>query len=271
MKKNNKVYLVLAILFLAVFSVGEIIPLIPNNSDNSGFLLPEQEESISLYDSTAYVTVQDLTQTLIRSGTLVAFETNTYELDYDTNPLPFVIGDYILSGDVLYGTTTVSYNGKILNVNYNDVTSICTVDILNLDKLIVQFQVEQSDIDSIHLDQDIIVRYNNHEYTGSISSLGSEFINGYLSVSGIFTYDNDDLQLRQGAAVSVSILIREKRDVLAIPKSAVYFLDGTAYVDELIITNSKETLVPTAIILGIEGDFYYEIISGISENTKIAF
>lgn len=270
--KNNKIYLILTIIFLLVFSAGQIIPLLPESTDNSYFLLTNQEENIQLYDSTSYISIQNLTQTIIETGILYAYETVSYEL----NVSPFTSftynpGDYINSGDLLYTGTTINYNGKIQSVICDDVTSVCYIDILNLDKLLVSFQVNQENADIIDINKEIIVRYNDKEYSGVISEIGNEFVNGYLTVIGTFTYNNDDLQLRQGAVVSVSILIREKENVLVVPKLAVYYLDGIAYVDKLVNVEGKETLIPTSIILGIEGDYYFEIISGISINTEIAY
>ncbi len=76
----------------------------------------------------------------------------------------------------------------------------------------------------------------------------------------------EDLELKEGLSVTVSILIEEASDVLVVPNSAVTYLRGEAYVQVVLPDGEvEERLIQT----GIRDWQYTGVIDGLSEGEQV--
>jgi len=76
----------------------------------------------------------------------------------------------------------------------------------------------------------------------------------------------EDLELKEGLSVTVSILIEEATDVLVVPNSAVTYLRGEAYVQVVLPDGEvEERLIQT----GIRDWQYTGVIDGLSEGEQV--
>jgi HlyD family secretion protein len=73
------------------------------------------------------------------------------------------------------------------------------------------------------------------------------------------------INLTPGATVDVTITIREARNVLAVPKEAVFTDQGQKYV--WLIKNGKAVTVPVST--GIEGDDLIEVKTGLRKGDSV--
>ena len=76
----------------------------------------------------------------------------------------------------------------------------------------------------------------------------------------------EDLELKEGLSVTVSILIEEATDVLVVPNSAVTYLRGEAYIQVVLPDGEvEERLIQT----GIRDWQYTGVIDGLSEGEQV--
>jgi RND family efflux transporter MFP subunit len=76
----------------------------------------------------------------------------------------------------------------------------------------------------------------------------------------------EDVQLREGMTVTVSIIIEERNDVLLVPNGAIITQGGQAYVQVLL---SDGTVEDRAITVGISDWQYTEVTEGLSEGELV--
>ncbi len=77
----------------------------------------------------------------------------------------------------------------------------------------------------------------------------------------------EDLQLREGLTVTVTIIVEERSDVLLVPNSAITGQGGQTYVQ---VVSPNGTLEERAITTGISNWQYTEVTDGLSEGEKVA-
>jgi len=76
----------------------------------------------------------------------------------------------------------------------------------------------------------------------------------------------EDLELKEGLSVTVSILIEKANDVLVVPNSAITYLRGEAYVQVVLPDGEiEERLIQT----GIRNWQYTGVIDGLSEGEQV--
>jgi multidrug efflux pump subunit AcrA (membrane-fusion protein) len=76
----------------------------------------------------------------------------------------------------------------------------------------------------------------------------------------------EDLQLREGLTVTVTIIVEERNDVLLVPNSAITSQGGQTYVQ---VVSPNGTLKKRAITTGISNWQYTEVSEGLSEGEQV--
>ena len=77
----------------------------------------------------------------------------------------------------------------------------------------------------------------------------------------------EDLQLREGLSVTVTIIVEERNDVLLVPNSAITSQGGQTYVQ---VVSADGTLKVRAITAGISNWQYTEVSEGLTEGEQVA-
>lgn len=266
--KTSKIYVVLIIIFIVIFGIGQIVPLTKIEDDYDEFVLPEQDETITLYDSFSYASRRDIIQTLKKNGNAVTYEINEYIINKPIYNAKFKVDDFISKKDILSDGTILDYNGKVLSLSSIDDNSY-SIKVINFDLLKVTLLVNQEESLSVFINQEVILYYSDYTFTGLVSSIGKEFINGQLGVDINFDSSEELKVLKPGSNLDISFKIREKKDALTIPKQSVYYINNSPYVDVIDDSSMNETLIQKKILIGIEGDFLVQVIDGLDEGTKV--
>ena len=140
------------------------------------------------------------------------------------------------------------------------------------DHLIVQAQVDETDIGKVKPDQNAVIildAYPNVKITGKVNHIYYES----TTVNNVVIYHVDILPddvpdiLRSGMSATVEIIEKQKKDVLMLPVDAVTQGKDSSYV--LISSGPdnkpKECLVET----GVSDDKNIEIVSGLTAEDKV--
>ena len=143
-------------------------------------------------------------------------------------------------------------------------TSSNYIEVKNIEELIVNISINESEISNISLDQEVVITLNsdsNKKYTGTISKIDS--IGNYSSSGTTFgatvNIENDGY-IKIGMSATCTINIDKKEDVVAVPINAVQINGDRRYVIFVEDDTAKEVDVET----GLSNDEYVEIKSGLS-------
>jgi macrolide-specific efflux system membrane fusion protein len=138
---------------------------------------------------------------------------------------------------------------------------------------VVSVFVSEYDADLIGIDQSATIELDaiNAVFEGSVTTIGQVA----QSVSGIKQYEVllDVTDLPQGARFGMSataeIVVLTKQDVIAVPLSALVGEEEPAVDIQLEVDSRSETWERRVIKLGLIGDSYVEVTSGLSEGEKV--
>ena len=141
------------------------------------------------------------------------------------------------------------------------------VSVASTNDIIVKCNANKYDIMSIEEDQNATVRYNNKEYTGSVSRI--ERIAGgdgnSVGVGVEVKIDNPDDAVILGMDVKSKINIAAVEGVLAIPREAYVEEDNESYV--FVLKDKKASR--KKVEAGVKNDDMIEVVSGLSEGDVV--
>lgn len=138
------------------------------------------------------------------------------------------------------------------------------------DRLIVQAQVDETDIGQIKLGQraDIALdAYPDRQVPGTVEHIAYESD----TINNVTVYNVDVLPrtvpdyFRSGMSASVNFLLREKKDVLTLPLTAVKRRNGRSFVFQK--EGEKYKAVP--VETGLENTNNIELVSGLGEGDEV--
>ena len=179
--------------------------------------------------------------------------------------------------EALYKPTPVlaPVNGMIIQRNIQPGQTFSTTDAILVmsDHLIVQAQVDETDIAQIHLKQDaeiILDAYPNEKIQGRVHKIAYDA----KTTNNVTTYNVDVLPvqvpafMRSGMTANVTLPLGSKTDVIVVPSDAVKSKDGQPYV---LIPNpsGKGESTQRNVTLGISDGKQVEITSGLAENESV--
>lgn len=159
------------------------------------------------------------------------------------------------------------------------------------DEFLTTFSLSATDVSKVSVGQKVKVTVTSFSeqptfdaYITQISSLPESSGVAQYEVQALLEYDRPtaDIILREGMLADIEIVEEEKTDTLRIPTSAITYEQGTpkvTIVDELTeqqqqqvarmgIVRTDGTTLPTyttEVELGIIGQYYVEVVSGVSE------
>lgn len=193
------------------------------------------------------------------------------------------LGDAVDAGDLLY--TYLNPLGQEVEVEAITAGVVRSIDTsaglrtsgavvtVGSNTAVVSVFVSEYDADLIGIDQSATIELDaiNAVFEGSVTTIGQVA----QSVSGIKQYEVllDVTDLPQGARFGMSataeIVVLTKQDVVAIPLSALVGEDEPAVDIQLEADARSETWERRVIKLGLVGDSYVEVTSGLSEGEKV--
>jgi len=163
-------------------------------------------------------------------------------------------------------------DGKILALSVNvgdDVTANQTVaQVAAVKPLYVVIPVDELDISSVAVGQRAWVEvdaFPGERFEGSVKKIAEE---GQVK-EGITNYpvtvQLESEKLRLGMSATVTIAVAEKTNVLSVPVEAIKWEQGQAYVYQV----QDGQLVQKRVKVGIQGDLYAEVASGLEEGERV--
>lgn len=179
---------------------------------------------------------------------------------------------------VQYATTPV--DGKVIELAVDEnslvVDNTIMLSIANLNKLIVNANIEEYDAPQVKVGQSVTMTSDGLEgktYTGTVTKVSTSASDASTN-SGTETVvpieisvDNPDGILKPGFNLDLEITVVDKQDVITVSSNAVATdsKEGTSYVYK--VKNDK--LVKTTVETGDEGDSVIEILSGLSTKDEV--
>lgn len=162
--------------------------------------------------------------------------------------------------------------GQIISSGINNVSGGTTVLVLSdLNELFVEVLLDETEIGKIHKGMKVKFNVEAHPFInfhGEVTRVGAKAIVktglNFFEVK-IKADKESENRLKPGMSASVLFLIDEKKDVLAIPFSAIFREEGKPYV---LKGKDPKTAEKVFVTLGLSGD-EYEIISGLKESDEI--
>ncbi len=145
----------------------------------------------------------------------------------------------------------------------------------DISTMVVRAKIREMDLYKVSEGQQCNVKadaYPTSEYQGVITTIGSiakerlEGIGGERFFNLIVTLKNKDTRLRPGMTARVSILVDDRKDVVAIPLHAIFEEKKYTYCYQL--NGEKFSKIP--VRLGMRNDNYIELLSGIKSGDTIS-
>jgi len=186
---------------------------------------------------------QNLVQSLeskVDSATVVS------PLDGTLYSLPVKVGDFVQTGQLL-------------------------AEMADLRKVRVRAFVDEPDLGSLAIGQDVEVTWDGKPgkvWTGETEQLPKEVVaQGMRNVGDVLcSIDNNERDLLPNTNVDVRILVREQRDVLAVPRAAVNE-EGTQHYVFLV---QGDRVLRRNITVGIASSSMYQVVAGLSSGDTVA-
>jgi len=161
-----------------------------------------------------------------------------------------------------------TYEGETIAASFAAPTF---VTILDLDRLEVQSYVDENDIGRVRAGQPVTLRvdaFPGRELGGVVRTIypKAQLVNNVVNYIVIVDIvDRESLQIRPEMTVHVSFILAEKRDVLVIPRSALFRESGH---DEVIV-RAGDQWTRRAVQAGLQTPQQIEIVSGLREGDAI--
>jgi HlyD family secretion protein len=196
-------------------------------------------ETASLRVSQAQDRVRSLEEK-VRSATVIApFDGTLYSL-------PVKAGDYVKTGDTL-------------------------AEMANLRHVRVRAFVDEPDLGGLEPNQDVEITWDakpGQVWTGHTEQIPKQVVSrGMRSVGEVLcSVDNAKLELLPNVNVEVRILVKERRDVVVVPREAVGEDGGQHYV----FLVQGDRVQRRDITVGIANASNYEVLAGLTEGDRVA-
>ena len=163
------------------------------------------------------------------------------------------------------------FDGIVTGINVEEGSEVSRgmslISVASTNDIIVKCNANKYDIMSIEEGQNATVRYNNKEYTGSVSRI--ERIAGgdgnSVGVGVEVKIDNPDDAVILGMDVKSKINIAAVEGVLAIPREAYVEEDNESYV--FVLKDKKASR--KKVEAGVKNDDMIEVVSGLSEGDVV--
>ncbi len=271
MKKAKKILLIIILISIvgtATFFIGKQIGL---NTDKSS-------TNTTIEDIT--VGTQTIKKTLTSSGEIKSANVEKLSLS-TTNYFETMCveeDDIVKAGDNILKYT----NGTYLTAPYDLVISSCSlpetknkatsnnyIEVQDINNLIVDLSINESEIPNISLNQEVEISLTadtSKTYKGKILKIDS--IGTYAASGTTFPVEvslENDGNIKIGMSVSCLININELKDVLAVPIDSVQINGDRKYVLVVEDGTTREVDIET----GLSNDEYVEVKSGLQVGEKI--
>ena len=133
----------------------------------------------------------------------------------------------------------------------------------NLSHLLVDVQVSEVDINSVQLNQPVVITFDavpGKDYQGKVTAVASvgSSVQGVVNFTVTVQLDNVDAEVKPGMTAAVTITVKQLDSVILVPNRAVRLVNNQRVV--YVLRNGQTTETP--ITLGATADTFSEVVSG---------
>lgn len=172
--------------------------------------------------------------------------------------------DQAISDSMLYSPIDGYVAGKLFEVgdNINPMMGSIPIFVIHqLNKLKIQAYVAKDNLRSISRNQTAIVQ--NYGIEGYVSAVGVSADPASGSFPVEIVIENEDYNIKPGVFLSLDLIIEEKKNALAIPRSAIFEKD-TVYVYKDGVVQKRK------VNIDFEGNDYLSVKDGVRESEIVA-
>jgi multidrug efflux pump subunit AcrA (membrane-fusion protein) len=219
---------------------------------------------LAIHLNTVWTAYQDASQQLSNAVT------SLYELERSPNPDDLAAAQARLQAaqaTVDSISLTAPFAGTITEVDIKPGDQVSPGSIAfrldKLDRLLVDVQVSEVDINSIQVGQPVNLSFDailDKQYEGVVSQVPpvGDIIQGVVEFNVLVELSDADQDVKPGMTAAVNIVVDQITDVLLVPNSAVRVVDGQRVV--YILENNQ--LKEVEVTLGASSDNQSQVIDG---------
>ncbi len=219
---------------------------------------------LAIHLNTVWTAYQDASQQLSNAVT------SLYELERSPNPDDLAAAQARLQAaqaTVDSISLTAPFAGTITEVDIKPGDQVSPGSIAfrldKLDRLLVDVQVSEVDINSIQVGQPVNLSFDailDKQYEGVVSQVPpvGDIIQGVVEFKVLVELSDADQDVKPGMTAAVNIVVDQITDVLLVPNSAVRVVDGQRVV--YILENNQ--LKEVEVTLGASSDNQSQVIDG---------
>jgi RND family efflux transporter MFP subunit len=165
-------------------------------------------------------------------------------------------------------------DGKITDINAKrgEVVSPseAIVDLLSLEPFQIKADIYEQDIVNVKVGDSVkinLVAFPKQTFDGKVVLIdpAEKIVDNVVYYQITIDFPNQPNGIRSAMTSDIVIQTNKKDNVLRLPKNAVDSINGT----EIVQVVSKSKIENREIKIGLEGNEYYEVLSGIDEGEEI--
>lgn len=147
------------------------------------------------------------------------------------------------------------------------------INLLSTEPFQIKVAIYEQDIVSVKIGNDVkinLVAFPKQTFNGKVLSIdpAETIIDNVVYYQVTIEFPNQPEGIRSGMTADIVIEANKKDNVLRIPKNAVLQTDGTQTV-QVVRPGARPKIENVVITTGLEGNNYFEVISGLNEGDQI--
>lgn len=243
-------FIIISIIIILILSI--ILVLIKNNDDEVS--IPSWNQNNNEYIK-AQASIGDVKKEITLDSYAYVDENYFCEYEYVSDKLNVKVGDIVYKGDVISESITSNTFGRVIDIDTKKVY------ISSFNNMKCDIYVNQEYVNEISIYQGVLINYNDVTINGKIEGHNYLIEDGYLKVS--VKIEENDL-LMEGSNLKVNIVLKQKENVLTIPKDALIIED-----DYYVYILENECVKKVNVVVGLIGNNYVEIKSGLKVESVV--
>lgn len=255
-------------LILAIEVMG-FVRLNQPDTQEEGILESISDIILAESDNMAEATIRDVIRSVVvdaQASPITSTMVVSHKIPFNSQDLVFFIrpNQIIRQGERLAAKNEKEYRssvtGRVDRIIQNKRST--QINIVDYDQMFINARLPQQNSDRVDLGFPVVVRYNDRFLEGKISQIDMQVVEGEVGIQIVCM--DDDLQIRPGSKVQIILIEDQIKGVVAIPAEALIKSQSSLNYVRLIRRDAGHSVETTPVQIGLVGDQYVQIISGIS-------
>lgn len=268
----KKILFVLLFLMMALILAIEVMGFVRLNQPDTqeeGILESISDIILAESDNMAEATIRDVIRSVVvdaQASPITSTMVVSHKIPFNSQDLVFFIrpNQIIRQGERLAAKNEKEYRssvtGRVDRIIQNKRST--QINIVDYDQMFINARLPQQNSDRVDLGFPVVVRYNDRFLEGKISQIDMQVVEREVGIQIVCM--DDDLQIRPGSKVQIILIEDQIKGVVAIPAEALIKSQSSLNYVRLIRRDAGYSVETTPVQIGLVGDQYVQIISGIS-------